>query len=85
MAKTVRVSISTTSGFFPEEGFVPVPEDEKVHFLLEKAQRTLDLKDTADWGVNVAGRRIDPGQTYAENGLSGEVTLSWGAKRGGGG
>ncbi|MCY4012275.1 MAG: hypothetical protein OXG82_06120 [Gammaproteobacteria bacterium] len=85
MAKTVEVSISTGSGFFPEEGFVRVPEDEKVHFLLEKAQLTLDLKDTGDWGVNVAGRRIDPEQTYAENGLGGEVTLSWGPKRGGGG
>ena len=85
MSKTVEVSVSTTSGRYPEEGFDRVSEDEKVEFILEKAHRALDLKDTKDWGLNVAGRHIDPDGTYAENALSGEVTLSWGPKHGGGG
>ena len=85
MSKKVEVSISTTSGRYPEKGFAQVAEDEKVEFILEKAGLTLDLKDTTDWGLNVAGRRIDPKQTYAENGLSGKVELSWGPKHGGGG
>ena len=85
MSKTVEVSISTASGFYPEEGHVRVSEGEKVEFLLEKARLALDLKNTADWSLNVQGRRVDSGKTYAENGLSGEVTLSWGPKHGGGG
>lgn len=85
MSKKIDVSVSTTSGFYPVKGYVRVEEDEKVEFLLEKVQLTLDLKDTKGWQLNVAGKRVDPGKTYAENGLSGEVTLNWGPEHGGGG
>ena len=87
--KSVEVSISTTAGFFPAEGFIPVPSDQKVEVELEKASRTLDLKDTVSWVATVTGppgkRTIDPGKTYAENGLAGKVEIDWGPSEGGGG
>ena len=85
MSKMIEVAVSTTAGFYPEEGHVCVSEDEKVEFLLEKVRLALDLKDTVGWRLNVAGKRVDPGRTYTENGLSGEVTLNWGPEHGGGG
>ena len=87
--KLVEVSISTTAGFYPAEGYVQVPVDEKVEFQLEKAGRELDIKSTSDWVAKVNGpkgmRAIDPMKTYMENELSGQVDIDWGPKEGGGG
>ncbi len=85
MSKIIEVTVSTTAGFYPERGKVRASEDEKVELVLEKARLALDLKDTSGWGVKVGGRAVDPAKTYAENGISGEVTLSWGPEHGGGG
>lgn len=85
----VRVSISTTSGFYPAEGFNEVRDHQKVELELEKAKKELKIKDTAGWVATVtspAGKRtIDPAKTYNENGLSGEVEIDWGPSEGGGG
>ena len=87
--KSVEVSISTTAGFFPDKGFIRVPFDQKVEVELEKASRTLEIKDTADWVATVTGpsgkRTINPEKTYSENGLSGKVEIDWGPSEGGGG
>ena len=87
--KYVLLSISTTAGFYPEEGFVPVDPHEKVEVQLHKAQRTLDIKIPADWVATVQGpsgrRPINPGKTYEENSLSGKVEIDWGPAAGGGG
>jgi len=87
--KLVEVSISTTAGFYPAEGYDQVPVDEKVEFQLEKAGRDLDIKSTSDWIAKVNGpeglREIDPMKTYMENKLSGQVDIDWGPKEGGGG
>ena len=87
--KIVAISISTTAGLFPEEGFTHVPSDQKVEVVLEEAQLKLDLKDIADWvaTVNSASGRItiDPMNTYFELGLSGKVEIEWGPEAGGGG
>lgn len=85
----VAVSISTTSGFYPEEGFDRVPVHQKVGVQLEKAAKKLGIKDTNNWIATVSGpggkRQIDPDKTYLENRLSGEVEIDWGPSEGGGG
>lgn len=85
----VEVSISTTAGFFPAEGFSRVPVNQKVDVELQKAKEALKIKDTAGWIASVitpAGKRpIDPAKTYAENGLSGKLEIDWGPSEGGGG
>ena len=87
--KIVEVSISTTAGFFPAEGYNRVPTHQKVEVDLEKAWRKLNIKAIDDWVANVNGpsgtRAIDPKKTYLENGLSGKVEIDWGPKEGGGG
>lgn len=85
----VMVSISTTAGFFPEDGFNRVPVNQKVELELRKAQHKLDIKDTTGWVASVtlpSGKRpIDVVKTYRENGLSGKVEIDWGPSEGGGG
>lgn len=85
----VEVSIATTAGFFPTEGFNKVPANQKVDVELQKAKESLKIKDTASWVASVitpAGKRpVDPAKTYAENGLSGEIEIDWGPSEGGGG
>jgi hypothetical protein len=86
---SVEVSVSTTAGFFPTEGFNHVPASQAVQVDLEKAKHALHIKDTTNWIATVAGpsgkRVIDPSKTYAENGLSGKVEIDWGPSEGGGG
>lgn len=85
----VEVSVSTTSGFFPAEGFNRVPAHQKVEVELERAKKELKIKDTAGWLASVMGpagkRVIDPAKTYIENRLSGKVEIDWGPSEGGGG
>lgn len=85
----VEVSISTTAGFYPTEGFNRVPVNQKVGVELQKAKESLKIKDTANWVASVitpAGKRpIEPDKTYAENGLSGKIEIDWGPSEGGGG
>jgi hypothetical protein len=86
---TVEVSISTTAGFFPTEGFNHVPASQTVQIELDKAKRALHIKDTANWIASVAGpsgkRVIDPSKSYVDNGLSDKVEIDWGPSEGGGG
>lgn len=85
----VEVSISTTSGFFPAEGFNRVPARQKVEIELEKAKNEIKIKDTVGWVATVTGpggkRVIDPVKTYIESALSGKVEIDWGPSEGGGG
>lgn len=85
----VNVSISTTAGFFPTEGFNRVPVNQKVEVELQKAKESLKIKDTASWVASVitpAGKRpVDSAKSYAENDLSGEIEIDWGPSEGGGG
>ena len=46
-ASFVEVSISTTAGFFPTEGFNRVPSHEKVKVELDKAAKQLKITSTA--------------------------------------
>lgn len=85
----VLVSISTTAGFYPAEGFNRVPINQKVEVELHKAQVKLGIKDTAGWiatvTVHSGKRQIDVGKSYSENGLSGKLEIDWGPSEGGGG
>ncbi len=85
----VEVSISTTAGFFPAEGFNRVPANQKVEVELRKAQHALKIKDTAGWVASIItpdGKRpVDPTKNYTENGLSGKLEIDWGPSEGGGG
>ena len=85
----VGVSISTTAGFYPTEGFNRVPVHQKVEVELDKAKHALKIKDTAGWIATVADaggkRQIDPGKSYLDNKLAGEVEIDWGPSEGGGG
>lgn len=83
--KKVGVAIATTSGFYPETGFIQVPAHQKVEVELQKAAKAINLTDTSNWVAKVAGRTIDPNRSYAENQLSGEVEIDWGPREGGGG
>ena len=85
----VEISIATTAGFYPAEGFERVPVHQKVSVLLERAQRELRIKDIAGWIATVTDgsgkRQIDPACSYLDNGVSGNVEIDWGPSEGGGG
>lgn len=83
--KFIRVAISTTSGFYPAEGFEQVPIHQKIEVLLKKAAEALHLTDTTRWIATIDKKAIDPHQSYEENGLNGEVEIDWGPSEGGGG
>ncbi len=85
----IDVSISTTSGFYPAEGFNEVPEKQAIEHELHKAKHALDIKDVEGWVASVitpdGKRTLDVSKSYAENGLSGKAEIDWGPGEGGGG
>ncbi len=81
----IAVVVITTSGTYPLNGTDEVPVNQPVRVVLEKAQRKLDITDTAGWIVAVGNTVIDASKSYADNGLKGSVKLDWGPKEGGGG
>lgn len=81
----LAVAISTSSGFFPDHGFATVPLDQRVQVQLDAAKTALGITDTSNWVAVVKKDPIDANRTYRENGLKGEVTISWGPSEGGGG
>lgn len=85
----VEVSISTTSGFYPDDGYSRIPSHQKISVQLEKAQNELKIKDVAGWIATVGDasgkRQLDPARSYLENNLSGKVEIDWGPSEGGGG
>lgn len=81
----IEVAVSTTSGQFPDEGFKCIPLNQPVKVMLEKAARALGLTETENWVARVDDLEINPGQSYQDNGLSGQITIDWGPSEGGGG
>jgi hypothetical protein len=84
-ADQVLVTVVTTAGTFPAEGAKRYPAATLISDVLADAARKLKITDTANWVVTVGGNDINPAQTFAQAGLSGEVALEWGAREGGGG
>jgi hypothetical protein len=87
--KFAEISISTTAGFFPTEGFDRVEARQKIEIQLDKAKTKLKIRDTAGWIATVdtsAGKHtLDITRSYIENKLSGRVEIDWGPSEGGGG
>src|SRR5687768_14703464 len=87
--KFLEVSISTTGGFFPADGYDRVKSGEAISEQLEKASKKLKITSTAGWvaTVNEAGgkRALDTSRSYTDNDLSGRVETDWGPSEGGGG
>jgi hypothetical protein len=85
----IEISISTTSGFYPTEGFNSIPEKQAVQHELDKAKEALHIKDVNGWIATVVAaggkRTLDPAKSYAENGLFGKAEIDWGPSEGGGG
>ena len=85
----VEVSVSTTAGFYPTEGFIRIPAHQKVEHDLHEAKRELKIKDVDKWIATVTGptgkQIVDPSKSYTENNLSGKVEIDWGPSEGGGG
>lgn len=81
----IDVQVITTSGAFPAVGFDEVPVNQPVKVELAEAQRKLGIASTDGWVAVVGNREIDTSRSYADNGLSGRVTIDWGPREGGGG
>lgn len=81
----VSVSVVTTGGSWPKEGFASVPSHQKVRQELEKAGRELKITDVSKWFARVNGDEIDSEKSYLDLGLSGTVIIDFGPREGGGG
>lgn len=85
----VEVSISTTAGFYPADGFDRVKADETIQKELEKAANKLKIKSTQGWVATItepAGKRtLDTAASFSANRLAGEIEIDWGPSEGGGG
>ncbi len=81
----VLMTVVTTAGTFPAEGFKRYPPSTVITEILADAKRKLGITDTATWIVTVGGKDVNVTLTLAQAGLSGEVVMEWGAREGGGG
>lgn len=81
----VEVLITTTSGDYPGTGTDRVSANQPVKHELKKAADELHIVDTSKWVATVNGTTIDPEKSYADNHLSGTVTIAYGPSEGGGG
>ncbi|OYU71406.1 MAG: hypothetical protein CFE28_16265 [Alphaproteobacteria bacterium PA2] len=84
-AQKVLVTVVTTAGTFPAEGFKRYPASALISEILADAKRKLKITDTDTWIVTVGGTDVDVNLTLAQACLAGEVVLEWGAREGGGG
>lgn len=81
----VHVSVITTAGLYPAEGYDAVPGNQKVRIELEKAVKHLKITDTTGWVARVGDRQIDVDKSYHENSLTGKVDIDYGKAHSGGG
>lgn len=81
----VMVAVVTTSGSWPAEGFLSVPENQKVKNQLKEAIHNLYLVSTENWLAVVSGAEIDIDKSYKELNLSGTISIDFGPNEGGGG
>ncbi len=84
-AQKVLVTVVTTAGTFPAEGFKRYSSSTVITHILMQAKHKLKITDTDTWIVTVDGKDVDVNLSLVQAGLSGEVVLEWGAREGGGG
>lgn len=87
--KTINVRVLTTSGNYPEDGFVKVPVTQPLNEILAVAAEALSIVDTSRWVVRIKERgeneEVPPSSTYQQLGLHGQAKLDWGPSEAGGG
>jgi len=81
----VQVAVITTSGSWPSEGYEKTPSNQKVKVVLKKAAHELKIVSTDNWVAKVNGKEINPELSFEENHLTGNVTIDYGPREGGGG
>ena len=82
----VMVSVATTSGYYPEDGFIRVPSHQKISVILGKAAKALALANTTGWVARTTENlKLNIDSSYEENDLCGEITIDWSMPEGGGG
>lgn len=81
----ILVAVQTTSGRWPEQGFEGVAGKEPVEAVLNRARHQLDLVGVIDWIAIVGDKTLDVHQSFATNGLTGQVLIQYGPPAGGGG
>ena len=81
----VEVSVVTTSGSYPSQGFAQAPGHQKVKIILEVAAKHLAIVDTAGWVATANGKEIKIDLSFVDNALSGQVEIDFGPREGGGG
>lgn len=87
----IGVSVGTTSGFYPKEGYQRVPIHQKVKVILAHAGQELNITDTSWWIAVVkdlktnTDREINIDASYLENGLESQIEIDFGPREGGGG
>jgi hypothetical protein len=81
----VDVVVLTTSGTYPEQGFDRTPSHQKVKVILKQAATKLRIVSTENWIAKVGGVEINPELSFEENHLTGQVTIDYGPREGGGG
>lgn len=83
--KHIDVSIVTTAGAFPSEGFERLPISQPLKVQLARAVKALKLGDVSDWIARHGTRELDVEKSYADNKLSSKVEIDYGKREGGGG
>jgi len=81
----VLVVVTTTAGSWPKEGFEKEPSHQKVSVFVKKAVEKLKIVSTEGWVATVNNKEIDLEKSYLDNHLTGEITIDYGPKEGGGG
>jgi hypothetical protein len=81
----IKVSVLTTSGIWPPEGFAIVSIHQLVKIQLHHAAKKLKITNTTGWKATVGTKELNIEQNYQANGLSGEVEINFGPREGGGG
>jgi len=81
----VYVEVITASGNWPKEGFEKIARHEIVKVFLDKAASERKIVSTQGWVAKVGDKVIQQDRTYAENNLSGEISIDYGPPHTGGG
>lgn len=83
--KRVEVAVYTTAGRYPATGFDTEQAHQKIALVLNRAARALHISQTDQWVARANGSELDPRSSYADSGLSGQVTIDFGPRESGGG
>jgi hypothetical protein len=81
----VNVAVVTTSGTWPHTGHESVAANQPVKNELHRAAKNLNITDTTGWIAQVGDKELNVERSYTENGLSGQVDINYGPRKGGGG